>query len=77
MTVREPIRHVERPIADPPVRGFAPRRSALLRRAGIDDRLMAVALLAGPANVTVQLARPGGGYWVLESRVERDRPAPD
>ena len=42
-------------------------------RAGIDDGLMGVALLAGPANVIMQLARPGVGYGVLESRVESGR----
>jgi uncharacterized protein (DUF2236 family) len=47
---------------------------ALVRRsAGIDDGLMGVALLAGPANVIMQLARPGVGYGVLESRVESGR----
>ena len=34
---------------------------------------MGVALLAGPANVIVQLARPGVGYGVMESRVESGR----
>ena len=43
------------------------------RDAGIDDGLMGVALLAGPANVIMQLARPGVGYGVLESRVESGR----
>jgi uncharacterized protein (DUF2236 family) len=42
-------------------------------RAGIDDGLMGVALLAGPANVIMQLARPGVGYGVLESRVDSGR----
>ncbi len=40
------------------------------RGVGIDDGLMGVSLLAGPANVIMQLARPGVGYGVLESRVE-------
>jgi uncharacterized protein (DUF2236 family) len=35
--------------------------------------LMGAALLAGPANVIMQLARPGVGYGVLESRVESGR----
>jgi uncharacterized protein (DUF2236 family) len=43
------------------------------RRAGVDDGLMGVALLAGPANVIMQLGRPGVGYGVLESRVESGR----
>ena len=40
---------------------------------GFDDGLMGIALLAGPANVIMQLARPGVGYGVLESRVESGR----
>jgi uncharacterized protein (DUF2236 family) len=43
------------------------------RHAGMDDGLMGVALLAGPANVIMQLARPGVGYGVMESRVESGR----
>ncbi len=39
----------------------------------IDDGMMGVALLAGPANVIMQLARPGVGYGVMESRVESGR----
>jgi uncharacterized protein (DUF2236 family) len=43
------------------------------RAAGIDDGLMGIALLAGPANVIMELARPGVGHGVLESRVESGR----
>jgi uncharacterized protein (DUF2236 family) len=43
------------------------------RGADFDDGLMGVALLAGPANVIMQLARPGVGYGVMESRVESGR----
>jgi uncharacterized protein (DUF2236 family) len=43
------------------------------RRGGVDDGLTGVALLAGPANVIMQLGRPGVGYGVLESRVESGR----
>jgi uncharacterized protein (DUF2236 family) len=43
------------------------------RGAHLDDGLMGVALLAGPANVIMQLARPGVGYGVMESRVESGR----
>jgi uncharacterized protein (DUF2236 family) len=71
MTVSEPIRQVDRAIADPPDRRFG-RRSGF-RQASIGDGLMGVALLAGPANVIMQLARPGVGYGVLESRVESGR----
>jgi uncharacterized protein (DUF2236 family) len=70
MALSEPLQHVERAIADPPI-GNPPRRRA--RRADFDDGLMGVALLAGPANVVMQLARPGVGYGVLESRVESGR----
>ena len=35
--------------------------------------MMGVGLLAGPANVIMQLARPGVGYGVVESRVESGR----
>jgi uncharacterized protein (DUF2236 family) len=43
------------------------------RARGIDQGLMGVALLAGPANVIMQLARPGVGYGVMESRVDSGR----
>lgn len=69
MTVSEPIRQVERGIADPPDPGLTPR----VRRRSRDDNLMGMALLAGPANVIMELARPGVGYGVLESRVESGR----
>jgi len=35
--------------------------------------MMGVGLLGGPANVIMQLARPGVGYGVMESRVESGR----
>jgi len=56
-------------MADPPRLQPARRR----RRVASDYGLMGVALLAGPANVIMQLARPGVGYGVLESRVESGR----
>src|SRR6202046_601398 len=68
MTVSEPIRHVERAVGEPPVAGRRPRRAPEL-----DDTLMGMALLLGPANVIMQLARPGVGYGVMESRVESGR----
>lgn len=67
MTVNDS--HVERAVSAP-ARTTAPRRR---RGAHFDDGLMGVALLAGPANVIMQLARPGVGYGVLESRVESGR----
>jgi uncharacterized protein (DUF2236 family) len=68
-TVHQPFPHVERPIADPP-RAQRGRRRGL---AANDDVLMGVALLAGPANVIMELARPGVGHGVMESRVESGR----
>jgi uncharacterized protein (DUF2236 family) len=71
MTVSEPIRHAERAVSDPPVSGPGRRRPR--RTPKLDDTLMGLALLLGPANVIMQLARPGVGYGVLESRVESGR----
>jgi uncharacterized protein (DUF2236 family) len=70
MTISEPVRHVERTVSEP-----ARAVPTASRRGGasFDDGLMGVALLAGPANVIMQLARPGVGYGVLESRVESGR----
>ncbi|MGE2691149.1 oxygenase MpaB family protein [Mycolicibacterium pulveris] len=70
MTVSEPIAHVERAVSDPPKPSSVAKRG---RGAHFDDGLMGVALLAGPANVIMQLARPGVGYGVMESRVESGR----
>ncbi len=67
-TVHGPIPHVERPISDAP-RPHSVRR----RRAAADYRMMGVALLAGPANVIMELSRPGVGHGVVESRVESGR----
>ena len=67
--LNKPVPHVERPTADPP----RPRCSGRRSPAKFADGLMGVALLAGPANVIMQLARPGVGYGVMESRVESGR----
>ena len=64
MTVSEPVSHVQ---------VGAPPRLGVLPAAVFGDGLMAVVLLAGPANVVMQLSRPGVGYGVLESRVESGR----
>lgn len=45
----------------------------MTRGAGLGDGMMGVALLAGAANVIMQLALPGVGYGVMESRVESGR----
>ena len=57
-----------------PARQVDLRTAATFRRGtGMADGLMGAALLAGPANVIMQLARPAVGYGVLESRVESGR----
>jgi uncharacterized protein (DUF2236 family) len=71
MTVSEPISHVERAMSDPPIARLTRRR--MRREVRFDDGLMGMALLLGPANVIMQLARPGVGYGVMESRVESGR----
>jgi uncharacterized protein (DUF2236 family) len=71
MTVSEPIRHVERTMSDPPIARLG--RGRTRRAVRLDDGPMGMALLLGPANVIMQLARPGVGYGVLESRVEGGR----
>ncbi|HEY9304426.1 MAG TPA: oxygenase MpaB family protein, partial [Mycobacterium sp.] len=71
MTVSEPIRHVERAMSDPPRARLTRRQKR--RAVRLDDTLMGMALLLGPANVIMQLARPGVGYGVVESRVESGR----
>lgn len=56
--------------------GRASTRSVLQRvsRSGFfDEGIPGIALLAGPANVIMQLSHPGVGYGVLESRVESGR----
>jgi uncharacterized protein (DUF2236 family) len=70
MTISEPVRHVERAVAE--AASVVPAASRR-RGASFEDGLMGVALLAGPANVIMQLARPGVGYGVMESRVESGR----
>ena len=74
VTPREFVSVVERPVSESTGR---PVGDSLLRRltrpASNDDGMMGVALLAGPANVIMQLGRPGVGYGVMESRVENGR----
>lgn len=69
MTVSES--HVDRPIGAPAEP--SPPRKGLSRKPTLDEGLLGVALLLGPANVIMQLARPGVGYGVMESRVESGR----
>jgi uncharacterized protein (DUF2236 family) len=72
MAILESARQVERPVADP-IDPRRPQSGRGKRGVGVDDGLMGVALLAGPANVIMELAQPGVGYGVLESRVESGR----
>ncbi|WP_310778977.1 oxygenase MpaB family protein [Mycobacterium sp. Z3061] len=67
-TARRRVPHVERPISDPPRPSGKSRR-----RIAKDYSLMGLALLAGPANVIMELSRPGVGHGVAESRVESGR----
>ena len=57
--------HVERAVSDA-------RTPASSRKSG-SDGMLGLGLLAGPANVIMQLARPGVGYGVMESPVESGR----
>jgi uncharacterized protein (DUF2236 family) len=68
MTISEPLSHVDRPVND-----AALDRKRSRRARAIENGMFGIALLAGPANVIMQLARPGVGYGVLESRVESGR----
>ncbi|HEU0191330.1 MAG TPA: oxygenase MpaB family protein [Mycobacterium sp.] len=69
---RAQIDQVERPVGAPP----DPRRRRAPRQGqgmSMVDGLFGVSLMAGSANVIMQLARPGVGYGVLESRVDSGR----
>jgi uncharacterized protein (DUF2236 family) len=70
MTISEPIDHVGRPINDPVLPdGRRPPR----RMSSSDDAMLGIGLLSGAANVIMELAAPGVGHGVRESRVERGR----
>lgn len=69
-----PVSLVDRPVSEssgPPVKPGLLQR--LTRRGIHEDGIPGIALLAGPANVIMQLGRPGVGYGVMESRVESGR----
>jgi uncharacterized protein (DUF2236 family) len=59
----------ERPVSEP----AAARVKRVRRRARPSDGMMGIGLLAGPANVIMQLSRPAIGYGVKDSRVESGR----
>jgi uncharacterized protein (DUF2236 family) len=69
MTVNEPIDHVGRPLNDPVLPGG--RRPKRWMTSA--DDAAGVGLLSGAANVIMELARPGVGYGVKDSRVESGR----
>ncbi|MGH3561429.1 MAG: oxygenase MpaB family protein [Mycobacterium sp.] len=71
MAVSTRVAQVERPVSDPP----DPQRRRAPKNADVDmtEGLFGVSLMAGSANVIMQLARPGVGYGVLESRVDSGR----
>lgn len=64
---------VERAINDTACAPVPAQRRRRRRGASVADGLMGVALLAGPANVVMQLGRPGVAYGVIESKVESGR----
>ncbi|QZT60733.1 oxygenase MpaB family protein [Mycolicibacterium austroafricanum] len=68
-SVSAPVPLVERPVSESSVPA-GPRARVSTRS---DDGMLGLGLLAGPANVIMQLARPAVGYGVLESRVESGR----
>jgi len=66
------LQQVERPVSAPPDPN---RRRAPKQQHGgnVSDGMFGLSLLAGSANVIMQLARPGVGYGVLESAVDSGR----
>lgn len=65
------IAQVERPVGDPP--DPRRRRARPGSTADMTDGLFGLSLMAGSANVIMQLARPGVGYGVVESKVDSGR----
>ncbi|HLS00248.1 MAG TPA: oxygenase MpaB family protein, partial [Mycolicibacillus parakoreensis] len=62
---------VERPVAEAP--DPARRRARPNPHSAMVEGLFGLSLMAGSANVIMQLARPGVGYGVVESTVEGGR----
>lgn len=69
MTVTVPIDHVGRPLNDPVLSGGRRTPRWMYR----SDDAAFIGLLSGGANVIMELARPGVGYGVKDSRVETGR----
>lgn len=74
MSTREFVSVVERPVGES---SGPPRHRGLLQRitrtGTFEGGIPGIALLAGPANVIMQLSHPAVGYGVKESRVEGGR----
>ena len=74
MSTREVVSVVERPVSESSGPATGPSLLQRLTRAATpEDGVPGIALLAGPANVIMQLAHPAVGYGVKESRVESGR----
>lgn len=74
MSTREYVGVTERPVSE----SAGPAKASglldlITRPAKFEDGIPGIALLAGPANVIMQLSHPGVGYGVKESRVESGR----
>lgn len=64
----DPVDHVGRSVND----AVLPDRP-LRRNVPAADAMLGIGLLSGPANVIMELSRPGVGYGVKDSRVESGR----
>lgn len=74
MSTRAVVSVVERPVSESSGPATGPSLLQRLTRAATPgDGVPGVALLAGPANVIMQLGHPAVGYGVKESRVESGR----
>jgi uncharacterized protein (DUF2236 family) len=74
VSTREVVSVVERPVSESSGPATGPSLLQRLTRAATpEDGVPGIALLAGPANVIMQLAHPAVGYGVKESRVESGR----
>lgn len=69
MAVTVPVDHVERPLND----SVLPGGKKPPKWMGAADDAAFIGLLSGGANVIMELARPGVGYGVKDSRVESGR----
>ena len=74
MSTRAVVSVVERPVSESSGPATGPSLLQRLTRAATpEDGVPGIALLAGPANVIMQLGHPAVGYGVKESRVESGR----